>query len=78
MRVLAIYAYHIHILCAGTRLGLALRLQRSDASDQVRIRHKPLVARVEVRGLANRLRDENAVEGIPVQQGEPADKRGSV
>src|SRR5438094_138410 len=78
MRVLVIYAYHIHILCAGTRFGLPLRLRHSDASDQVRTRHKPLVGRVEVRGIANHLRDENAVEGVPVQQREPADKSGRV
>jgi len=40
--------------------------------------HELLIGRVESRWLDDRLRDENAVKGIAVQQGQPADKSSRV
>src|SRR5439155_14410401 len=51
-----------------------LRLLRPDTSDQVRIGHELLIGGVESCGLDDRLRDENAIEGIAVQQRQPTDE----
>jgi hypothetical protein len=55
-----------------------LQLARSDQLDQVRIGHELVIGCVEGCGLDDRLRDENAVERIAVQQRQPVDKSSRV